>query len=496
MRAKLAWALLLVAALLPVAGLPAAAEDRAPISITDIRQESTDRSTRLTVECSAPVAYATFSPDPLTLVVDIPEADTSKVPARINVGTREVESLRVTTLGRADGRSMARLEVHLASLVPFKVFSKDKALNLVFERGGQATASPDATAPVAEAPAPAPMPEAADAAPAPAPRPEPAPPAPTLAKGPASAILGVTQSLDAGQLAITVQANGSLRYQDFFLGNPDRLVIDFKDVVTRATKGLDVAQGPVRKVRIGQFSAAAPKVARLVLDLSARSPYHIVEARDGVKILFGDGGRNDEPGSARRAPDRAGARAHGGGDARTGGRAGTGAAPAGGARSSGPPRSPGAPEGVLRGEDRRPGPEGLHRASDQHGLQGRGRPGHLPPLRRHQRPERRCQPGRQRQGHPQADGSALGPGPRSHPEDQRPRQDDRRQRDPDRPTLRPPEGGGGPAQAEGEPGPRRRSHHVAEVALLRQGRRASDGRDEGRSLGARDRSPSIPARTR
>ena len=43
MRAKLAWALLLVAALLPVAGRPAAAEDRAPITITDIRQESTDR---------------------------------------------------------------------------------------------------------------------------------------------------------------------------------------------------------------------------------------------------------------------------------------------------------------------------------------------------------------------------------------------------------------------------------------------------------------------
>ena len=295
MRAKLAWALLLVAALLPVAGLPAAAEDRAPISITDIRQESTDRSTRLTVECSAPVAYATFSPDPLTLVVDIPEADTSKVPARINVGTREVESLRVTTLGRADGRSMARLEVHLASLVPFKVFSKDKALNLVFERGAQAAAPSEAPAPVAEAPAAAPAPETADVAAAPAPKAETVPAAPVTARGPASTILGVSQSMDSGQLAITVQANGSLRYQDFFLGNPDRLVVDFKDVVTRAPRALDVAQGPVRKVRMGQFSTAAPKVARLVLDLSSRSPYHIVEARDGVKILFGDGGRNTSP---------------------------------------------------------------------------------------------------------------------------------------------------------------------------------------------------------
>jgi len=35
--------------------------------------------------------------------VDIPEVDASKVPARINVATREVESLRVTNLARADG---------------------------------------------------------------------------------------------------------------------------------------------------------------------------------------------------------------------------------------------------------------------------------------------------------------------------------------------------------------------------------------------------------
>jgi type IV pilus secretin PilQ/predicted competence protein len=298
MRAKLAWALLLAAAPFSVAVLSASAEDRAPITISDIRQESTDRSTRLTVECSAPVAYATFSPDPLTLVVDIPEADTSKVPARINVGTREVDSLRVTTLGRADGRSIARIEVHLASLVVPKVFSKDRALNLVFERAAQTSAKAEPQAAPAEAPLPPPaeVAEAPSEPAAPVAKAEPAPaPAGPVSKGPASAILGVSQSMDAGQLAITVQANGSLHYQDFFLGNPDRLVVDFKDVMTRATKALDVTQGPVRKVRIGQFSAAAPKVARLVLDLSARSPYHIVEARDGVKIVFGDGGRTTSP---------------------------------------------------------------------------------------------------------------------------------------------------------------------------------------------------------
>src|SRR6185503_3273358 len=46
---------------------------------------------------------------------------------------------------------------------------------------------------------------------------------------------------------------------------------------------------PVRRVRLAQFSAASPRVARLVLDLTARSPYRIVDVSDGLKILFGEG---------------------------------------------------------------------------------------------------------------------------------------------------------------------------------------------------------------
>src|SRR4029077_14253167 len=115
-------------------------------AITEIRQDSNSHSTRLVVACTGPVAYTYYSPDPLTLVVDIPEVDPSKVPSRIAVGTREVESVRVTSMGRADGRSLARVEVRLASLVPYQIFSKDTTLNLVFERGAEA-ASANAPAP-------------------------------------------------------------------------------------------------------------------------------------------------------------------------------------------------------------------------------------------------------------------------------------------------------------------------------------------------------------
>jgi hypothetical protein len=115
--------------------------------------------------------------------------------------------------------------------------------------------------------------------------------APLAPKGAVKAtrILGVTPVEENGQLSVTIRADGTLKYQDFFLGNPDRLVIDFKDVTSRAPYKADVQSDPVRSVRLGQFSAGNPKVARLVLDLAARKPYKILEGGDGVKIVFGEG---------------------------------------------------------------------------------------------------------------------------------------------------------------------------------------------------------------
>jgi type IV pilus assembly protein PilQ len=296
---------LVVAVVTAVPSAPVSAQDRGTTAISDVRQESGARSTRLIVECTGPVAYTYYSPDPLTLVVDIPEVDASKVPGKIAVGTREVESLRITSLARADGRSIARIEVRLASLVPYQIFSKDKALNLVFERPGDAAqaakpkdlklgAKAEPAVGAGDAPAPAAPAKAEPAADPAAKAPAHAKPVPAVASAarrpPASKIVGVSAEQDNGQLAITVKADGSLKYQDFFLGNPDRLVVDFKDVVNRAPmKPVDVGQGPVKKARLAQFSATAPKVARLVLDLSSRAPYHISESPDGIRIAFGEG---------------------------------------------------------------------------------------------------------------------------------------------------------------------------------------------------------------
>jgi type IV pilus assembly protein PilQ len=301
MRAKLTWVLpgaLLVAA---IATVPASSQEGAPAAISQIRHEVADDSTRVVVECTSPLAYTYYTPDPLTLVVDIPEVDPSKVPAQLEVGSREVESVRVTSKFGEGGRRLARLEVRLASPSRHRIYSKDRSLNLVFERTGEPAAAQaavlEAPAAPAEAEPKAPAPvveyrpvssaelERLETAPAPAEAAEPAEPAP-----PATRILSVLKEDEDGQLALTVRADGTLRYQDFFLGNPDRLVLDFKDVASRpGTRPLEIGQAPVRRARLAQYSAANPKVARLVLDLTARSPYRIVEGSDGIKIVFGEG---------------------------------------------------------------------------------------------------------------------------------------------------------------------------------------------------------------
>ena len=223
MRAKLARVCLFAVALALATGVPA--QQPTGTAITDIRQESSDRSTRLVVESTGPLAYTYYSPDPLTLVVDIPEVDASQVPARVNVGTREVESIRVTTLARADGRNLARVEVRLASLVPYQIFSKDQALNLVFERPAS-LAGAEAAAPQRRRRAPRTAPEAAAVDRRPQRRPRRAAAASEPPSGPRATRISAVTRDEIGSLSRYRQGGRALKYRDFLLQNPERLVID------------------------------------------------------------------------------------------------------------------------------------------------------------------------------------------------------------------------------------------------------------------------------
>ena len=89
MRGYLAGLALATAVGLLAAGPDARAEERGQTALTDIRPEATDTSTRLLMEANGPLTYTYYSPDPLTLVLDIPEVDGTKVPAKLNVADRK-----------------------------------------------------------------------------------------------------------------------------------------------------------------------------------------------------------------------------------------------------------------------------------------------------------------------------------------------------------------------------------------------------------------------
>ena len=323
MRAKLAGRSCLLAVALALAARAPAGAAR-PTAITDIRQESSDRSTRLVVECTGPLAYTYYSPDPLTLVVDIPEVDASKVPARINVGTREVESVRVTNLARADGRNLARLEVRLASLVPVPDLLEGQGAQPGLRAPGDASQRRDARAAPRQRRAAAggrrlrPAGAAAGAGSgrrrgsrlaAAEPGSERA--APERPAGDAHPRRQPRR--DAARCwRSPCKADGRLRYQDFFLRQPrppgDRLRGRHEpraDAHARGQPGPG-AQGAPRP----SSAPTSPKVARLVAGPVARaSPYRIVEGADGVQIVFGEGGgrggaprAGPGPRAARRAP--------------------------------------------------------------------------------------------------------------------------------------------------------------------------------------------------
>ncbi|MEO8360966.1 MAG: type IV pilus secretin PilQ [Vicinamibacteria bacterium] len=286
---------------LGVLALPAQARQAtvaARTVLADLRQETGDSSTRLVIAGSAKPTFTHHSPDPLTLVVDIADADSSRLPARLEVATREVESLRVTSLARGDGRTTARVEVRLAALAPFTVEESGNDIIITVSRAsaGKAIAAPS-EALVAPAPD-APMPMMTE----PTRNPVPAKAASARKSSSAKAVMakadesapratrisGVTK-LEGDHVGYHVEGNGTLRPETFFLKNPNRLVVDFPDVVTTRTQALPTAVSPVKGLRLAQFSAAPPRVARLVLDVEGSTPYHLVPDATGVSIVFGEG---------------------------------------------------------------------------------------------------------------------------------------------------------------------------------------------------------------
>src|SRR6201997_2268797 len=117
---------------------------------------------------------------------------------------------------------------------------------------------------------------------------------PAGASATASVISSVAITQAPQRASVRVEGEGPLQVHAARVQDPDRLVLDFSG--TRLAVRKTVIPGisaPVRGVRLGQFR---PDVARVVIDLTAASPYRI--SRDGLSVVVSFATETQSPASS------------------------------------------------------------------------------------------------------------------------------------------------------------------------------------------------------
>jgi type IV pilus assembly protein PilQ len=231
------------------------------------------------------VLYTQYSPDPLTLVIDLPGVDISGVADKTVVGSREVESIIARRLDGINGKSLSRIEVKLGSLVPYQLSATPHSLTVLFE--GAADIEEEIAVQTAIDPPDRldePQQWIADEVVASETLPV---ETETSSYPPASTLERVRHSLTDDLLTVSVEADGRLNYTSFRLDSPNRLVFDFNGVVN----GVDRAVMPIEafgvyQMRVAQFRAASPRITRLVFDLDSEVPHRAVDKGDFIEIQF------------------------------------------------------------------------------------------------------------------------------------------------------------------------------------------------------------------
>jgi type IV pilus assembly protein PilQ len=107
---------------------------------------------------------------------------------------------------------------------------------------------------------------------------------PTGATATAAVISSVAITQAPQRAAVRVEGEGRLEVHAARMQNPDRLVLDFAGARLAVQKTvIPGVAAPVRGVRIGQYR---PDVARVVVDLTAATPYQLSREGEAVVISF------------------------------------------------------------------------------------------------------------------------------------------------------------------------------------------------------------------
>ncbi len=294
MRAKAA--LVLVALLSMMGAGPAVlaapvAGGEQGIGVIALRHTADGAQTRIILEGTAELPYTIYRPDERTILVDLPGVDASKLEETYAVDSRSVERIQVERLRTASGQSLARLRIRLLAPVDDRTVVEGKSLILTLAATTGASATP-ATA-TAAPPPPKEQPvtmraEVPVAKPAAQTVVSPLSPAAAVPSTAATVISNVRTDVQGANFRAFITTDGRASFKHFVLPNPDRIVLDITGVRSTVERNaIEINNGGISRIRVGQFRTADPKVVRIVFDVAKMGPYDIRQVGNNVVLTLG-----------------------------------------------------------------------------------------------------------------------------------------------------------------------------------------------------------------
>lgn len=264
------WILLILTATVFGYGCASTAPTRKPapsLAIDAIESRETDGKTEIQIAGNEPILqYTSFQlTEPLRLVIDISDADITKLSNKIGVGKGAVLDIVPSQMD-----DIARVEISLSQSVDAKVY----------QAGGKLIA--EFAGPLEEA---KPAPEVIQPAPAPAPSETAMPEKEKPAKGTATIVNAVRAIAGKDGVQVVISANGTMAPSTFMVEGK-KLVIDIPGTKSKVRPAvIPVRKGGIDNIRVGQHGAPEQKV-RVVLDLTTPLSYNAVPEGNTVTIAM------------------------------------------------------------------------------------------------------------------------------------------------------------------------------------------------------------------
>ncbi|MDD5450493.1 MAG: type IV pilus secretin PilQ [Desulfovibrionales bacterium] len=251
-----------------------------PTSIQEIESVtvSQDESTlRVTIEGKDPLTYTAFKQvNPLAIIIDIPEADVSRVVFPTDFDTRIIKAIKGIFSGDRLS-AYSRIEIALVKDILYTVTRMDKGVVIAFQRGPvvavkeESAPEPDSELKAEEEPEKALETTAG-----------------SVAMSPAKGIVDVAVDAPAkGTVKVLISGDGILpRAKSFTLSDPSRLVIDIPGIkLVYPKRAVSVQNDLLKKIRM----AVKADGARIVFDSKKTEmfPYSIDQVAGTITLWIG-----------------------------------------------------------------------------------------------------------------------------------------------------------------------------------------------------------------